>query len=377
MPPIESYLDRLHCGHALDVLRDMPAASVHAVVTSIPSWRVTAKKSEVEKWPGSLVPVSWPEMSYRAYPGGEAVGIPAMRGSLGLESEDDGDAYVGHVLLVVRELARILRPDGAMCLVLEDWPGPYGNRLGPHRVMMALQAEYLDVIDCIWHKTEVRPAGAMGRVRPVMAHEHAVRVYRHDQKPYYDMFAMNEATTDAARRGSTVTFGETERGGLQALYAGPGDGMQRHGRDVLTTAGASDLSRSLARRLVASVASIGMCCSVCGAPRIRSLNVQRNFHGPAQPDGRGGFPSIPAPQVDAEGWMLNCEHVPQGVTPAIVLDPFMGDGTVLREAACERMRIIGIDIDPLRVEANASLLDRVGGRTQHTLFTQAFRLDEN
>lgn len=362
--------DRVICGHVLDVLRTMPDGFVHAVVTSVPSWRKKAKKAEGEKWPGSLKPVPWPDVTFRAYPFGPEVEISVPDVSLGLEATLD--AYVGHVVTVVRELARVLRDDGSMWLVLEDEPGPRGNLLGPQRVMLALQTEF-SVIPTVWLKTEVRPAGALGKTRPVMAHEYAVLVRKLDAKPFYDYFAMNESTAEAARRGATRSFGETERGGLQALYAGPGDGEARHARDVVITHGASDLSPALARRLVAAAAPVGQCCAVCGAPRIRDVSVTPKFHGPAQKNGKGGFPSIKAPEVVAEGWKLNCEHLPQSVTPAIILDPFMGDGTVLREAAAERMRVIGIDVDPERVKAGAGILDRADGRGQHSLFEEAFK----
>jgi hypothetical protein len=293
-----------------------------------------------------------------------------MHSVLGLEQV--AEHYVAHVVLIMQQLIRVLRDDGAMWLILEDNWGPSWNLLGPDLTCLAIQALGLNISKNIWDKLEVQPRGIAGRKHPVLAHEHLVLCHKHKEDAYYDWAVMLEATAEAARSGETITFAEmTERGTLRAGFELPADGKLRQGRSVIRTRGASDLHPHLVRRLVCSIAPQRGCCSVCGTPRLRAVHVQASFKGPAQADPKMGYPSTPAPIIDSEGWQLNCEHVPQGVKPAVILDPFAGDCTVLREAAAEKMHFIGIDVDATRVVENGDLDDRSGNRLQSERFDLA------
>lgn len=80
--------------------------------------------------------VDWPAVSYAPLPGLPCtVDVPAMRCPLGLEA--DPYHYVGHLVLVMREMHRVLRGDGVLWLNLGDsfagsW-GNYGARNGKQR----------------------------------------------------------------------------------------------------------------------------------------------------------------------------------------------------------------------------------------------------
>src|SRR3990167_1931971 len=84
----------VHQGHVLDVLRRMPAESVHCVVTSPPYMGLRDYKLESQVWDDG-----W-------------------RGSLGLEPTPD--LYVQHLVDIFREVKRALRRDGTLWLNMGD-----------------------------------------------------------------------------------------------------------------------------------------------------------------------------------------------------------------------------------------------------------------
>jgi DNA modification methylase len=65
-----------------------------------------------------LPPAKWPACEFVPMPGMPAVAVPAMECCLGLEA--DLNAYVAHVVLVFREVRRVLRDDGTLWLNLGD-----------------------------------------------------------------------------------------------------------------------------------------------------------------------------------------------------------------------------------------------------------------
>jgi DNA modification methylase len=84
----------IRVGNALACLRAMPADSVHCVVTSPPYWGLRDYGTPPQVWGGG-----W-------------------RGSLGLEPMYQ--LYVDHLVEVLREARRVLRPDGTLWLVIGD-----------------------------------------------------------------------------------------------------------------------------------------------------------------------------------------------------------------------------------------------------------------
>lgn len=100
---------RFIVGHVLDALKTLPDESIHCIVTSPPYWGLRTY---------DLPPVTWPEVEYFLVPGLPPLRVPAWRGQLGLEPTPE--MYVGHLVLVFREVWRVLRRDGTLWLNLGD-----------------------------------------------------------------------------------------------------------------------------------------------------------------------------------------------------------------------------------------------------------------
>jgi site-specific DNA-methyltransferase (cytosine-N4-specific) len=109
---------RIMHGHALALLQAMPDASVQMVATSPPYWGLRDYGD-----PGC----DWPEVSFAPMPGIPALTIPAQQASLGLESEPL--AYIAHLVVLFREVRRVLADDGVLFLNLGDsYAGSWGNQ---------------------------------------------------------------------------------------------------------------------------------------------------------------------------------------------------------------------------------------------------------
>jgi len=111
------------CGDALDKLREMADQSVHCCVTSPPYWGLRDYK---------VTPTGWPEMIYKPMPGLPPITIPPMVCCLG--AEPTPEAFTGHLVIVFREVRRVLRDDGTFWLNLGDsYFGSWGNYSGQNR----------------------------------------------------------------------------------------------------------------------------------------------------------------------------------------------------------------------------------------------------
>jgi DNA modification methylase len=94
---------RILPGHALDILRTLPAESVHCCITSPPFWRLRHYDTPPQTWGDG-----W-------------------SGELGQESTPE--PFVGHLVEVFREVRRVLRPDGVCVVNLGDtYVGSWGNQ---------------------------------------------------------------------------------------------------------------------------------------------------------------------------------------------------------------------------------------------------------
>ena len=84
---IEPFLDRLHCGHAAEIMAAMPDGSVDLIVTSPPYWSAVEYEGQADAWP-----------SY--------------------------EAYLADMLAVWEQCARVLRPNGKLCINAPIMPIP-------------------------------------------------------------------------------------------------------------------------------------------------------------------------------------------------------------------------------------------------------------
>lgn len=93
--------------HQLDAI---PDGSVQAVITSPPYYGLRSYAGEQD--------VEWPTVTYRLNEWCEPVTVPPMQCALGLESSPV--AYIGHLILCLREWRRVLRDDGVCFVNLGD-----------------------------------------------------------------------------------------------------------------------------------------------------------------------------------------------------------------------------------------------------------------
>jgi DNA modification methylase len=256
-------------GDCRDLLGCLPTGSVHCVVTSPPYWGLRDFGLPPTAWGGDrhcrhewgqrerdrradLQPVAQPrskrwlgtdERQRRAAQDGGRFchRCGAWRGSLGLEPTVD--LYVEHLVAILRELRRILRPDGTLWLNLGDcfasaWPSrrrnvtgqdnlPNGTRAArpprlagalkekdlcgiPWRVALALQEDgWWLRSDIVWAKPNPCPESVQDR--PTRSHEYVFLLTK-AQRYYYDRDAIREPHqsvggkgTGAERRQGAVT----------------------------------------------------------------------------------------------------------------------------------------------------------------------------
>ena len=210
-------------GDALTLSATQPAQSVNCIVTSPPYFNLRDYLVEG---------VDWPEVRFAPMTGLPEVVVPAQRVALGMEK--DLWSYIGHLVLIFRELRRALRDDGTLWLNIGDgyahdskYGGHSGNKnytslnggyqtarnnrpftgladknlLGiPWRVAFALQASgwYLRN-DVIWAKTNPMPESVTDRL--TKSHEHIFLMTK-SQRYWFD----HEAIKVPAKNNSGGPF---------------------------------------------------------------------------------------------------------------------------------------------------------------------------
>ena len=240
---------RLLQGHVTEVLRSLPAESVHCVVTSPPYYGLRAYGTEPQVWdeleelcehkwvPSRAAPTKLamegntdiakvPKLARegKAPNGFTCPYCNAWKGELGLEPTMG--LFLQHIVQVFREVRRVLRKDGTLWLNIGDSYnrsggaggdyGPGGLREGqprypgrsepslkakdlmgiPWRTALALQADgWWLRADIIWFKKNGMPEPARGR--PVMSHEYLFLLTR-SERCFYDADAIREKNGEEA-----------------------------------------------------------------------------------------------------------------------------------------------------------------------------------
>jgi DNA modification methylase len=220
-------------GDCRKTLRTLAAESVNCVVTSPPYWSLRDY---------GTAPLKWPAIRYAPMAGLPAcVKVPAMTCSLGLEPTVE--SFIGHMVLIFREVRRVLRDDGTCWVNMGDsyagsrstagdWQGslngPQPNHAAnarqsmvasrrrdnepvprsdirvkglkpkdlvgqPWRLALALQADgWWLRSDVIWHKRNPMPEST--RDRPTKAHEYIFLLSK-SARYYYDQDAIKEPSS--------------------------------------------------------------------------------------------------------------------------------------------------------------------------------------
>jgi DNA modification methylase len=354
MPDASVFVDdhdfKLYMGNCLDVLGTLPSESVDCVVTSPPYWGLR---------------------DYRA------------EGQLGMESTPE--EFVQNMTSVFSEARRILTPHGTCWVNLGDsytsggrtWRAPdakdasgaprtIGSRpetppglkpkdlVGiPWRVAFALQNDgWWLRSDIIWSKANPMPESVLDR--PTRSHEYIFLLTKQAHY-WWDIEAVREPHNPDNRRITTVQAGE---GSIQHR---DGERWPNSGRNIRSVwsipaqpypgAHFATFPEELARRAIVAGCPLKV-CRECGKPSERIVERDRedvegwapvrkleHSQGAAE-QGNGRFGN---PLVTTLGW-TDCGH--NNWRSGIVLDPFMGSGTVAKVARDHQRHAVGIELNP-------------------------------
>jgi site-specific DNA-methyltransferase (adenine-specific) len=311
-------------GDARQRIHELPRDSIDCVITSPPYFRL------------------------RNYQTGGQIGL-----------EDHVEGWVSELLLVFDGLQRVLKPSGSVWLNLGDSYSRHARHgapkksllLGPERLLLALARRgWLTRNKVIWAKTNPQPASARDRLSPTWE---PLFLLTRSPTYFFDLDAIRIPPRVRARRSSHTSSSAkyATSGGRPGAWAGPLAGtnaglqhLQARGRtahplgknpgDVwaMPTASyrgahfATFPERLVRRPLLASCPA--QVCATCGTPWWPSPRPQVidgvNVRGPYRK-------SCPCPD---RAWQ-----------PGVVLDPFMGSGTVAVVAEAHQRRWIGCELN--------------------------------
>lgn len=289
-------------GDARDHLQRLPDSAIDCVVTSPPYFRL------------------------RDFGSGH--------GQIGLERSVE--AWVVSLRAVFRALARVLKPTGGVWLNLADsysrTPGEGAPNkallLAPERLLLALATDgWILRNKVIWAKTDPMPSGVTDRLETT--HEMVYFLVRSARGYFFDL--------DAIRLSRTVR-------GIRGLGANPGDVWR------LGTAGfrghSATFPPSLIERPILATCPAKL-CTACGLPWKTRTSIQRL--GNVVRFKRDPFIRRHPVRYDVVRTRPKLRpgcHCLAPTTAGIVLDPFMGAGTVGVVAAQHERSWLGIEVNP-------------------------------
>jgi len=300
---INDCINKIICGNALTVLKQMPDESVQCAITSPPYWGLRDY---------GLEPLVWSD---------------GWLGNLGLEPSPE--LYVEHLVEVYREIKRVLRKDGTFWIVMGDSyasgkgtcfnPGGGSKSLGknrkemgahpldrgnistlresglkpkdlcgmPWRVAFALQSDgWWLRRDIVWSKPNPMPESA--KDRPTTSHEY-VFILTKSRFYYYDQEAIRESCSSGPSDIRKMIQSKERIGGKHKILVDPfskasaatnigqkrsvGNPISRNRRSVWTIATQpypeahfATFPDDLVRPMILAGTSEKGCCSKCGAP---------------------------------------------------------------------------------------------------------------
>jgi DNA modification methylase len=313
-------------GDAVEVLRTLPDASVECVVTSPPYFQV------------------------RSYEAGA--------GEYGQEAHID--EWVAHLWLVAGEIARVLAPWGAFWLNVADvyaraaseGAPPKSLLLGPERLVQALVADGWIVRNRLaWAKPNPLPSSAADRL--TQSWEFVYFLVR-SPRYFFDLDAIREPLVRPQIPRSRVAERRRSHGGRAHGNSGltrlsrqglGGHPLGKNPGDAWRIAGArvrghcASFPAELIRRPILATCPEKV-CTTCGRPWQRDRRPVQFAGGKPRP--RSLLPCI-------------CGAVTR---PGLVLDPFMGSGTVALVARQHGRDWLGIELNPEYVRLTRERLER-------------------
>lgn len=206
--------------------------------------------------------VAWPQMEYAPMAGLPPITVPEMNCALGNESTLE--AYIGHLMLCLREWRRVLKQDGVCWVNLgdsyaaTDTGGKHGYKDGrtnrdkrrsagrqglkpknlllvPARFALAVQADgWIVRSDIIWAKPNPMPESVTDR--PTKAHEY-IYLLAKQERYFYDADAVKEPfVSEPTKRRERGTEASQSRAIGQSQQAGVYGTDGRNLRSVWTVA---------------------------------------------------------------------------------------------------------------------------------------------
>jgi site-specific DNA-methyltransferase (adenine-specific) len=262
------------------------------------------------------------------------------------------EEWVANLRGVFRELARVLKPHGSVWLNVGDgysrhrsWGAPpKGLLAGPERVLLALMADGWRCRNkVIWHKPNPLPQSAADRLSP--AYEVVYLLVRQPTY-YFDLDAIRVPHRSIRREGRPrpQEAGRTYVGGNSGLGALKAAGRVGHRsganpRDVWTIPTASyrgshfaTFPETLVERPLLATCPERICVQ-CDRPWRRPVRIL-TVHT------REGSRT-----VKKVGELARCDCFAPS-RPGLVLDPFLGSGTVAAVAARHSRDWLGIELSP-------------------------------
>ena len=332
-------VNRILTGDAVQRLRDIPARSIDTVITSPPYYRL------------------------RNY---------QVAGQLG--DEDTIDRWVSNVLAVLDGVARVLKPTGSVWLNVGDsyarhhsaGAPPKSLLLGPERLLLALSERGWIVRNRVaWVKTNPMPGSVRDRLNTVWE---PVYLLVRDRKYFFDL----DAGRIPHRSPAKVSKSARARAALPRTvppWAGPLAGSQ-HGLDRMKAAGfqghplgknpgdivMTPTSNYRGAHFATFPLQLVMpllrmtgperVCSECGSPWQRAAIDRQVGH------------------LAALGELRPSCGCGRQFVPGLVLDPFMGAGTVAIAAERLQRLWLGIELNPAFVALAGQRLNQERGRCQ-------------
>lgn len=327
-------MNTFYTGDALKILEQIPGNSVHCCVTSPPYWGLRDYGLQV---------TDWPEVEYIPMAGLPSLKVPPWIGCLGLEPSPE--LYIAHIILIFREIHRVLRNDGTAWINLGDSYAKCGMKaikkiippglkpkdlVGiPWMAAFALQADgwYLRS-DIIWSKSNPMPESV--KDKPTKAHEYVFLLCK-SSKYYYDSKAIEEPAKEW--KGQANTF-ERDHGKATLL-------------DIPGQKYASHRPNKKRRESVKRGGFNGKTNDLPGREAFRAIVPTKNKRTvwtiPTKPFKGAHFATFPPDLV--KPCILAGSRV-----GGVVMDPFGGSGTVALVASELGRDSVYIDLNPKYTE---------------------------
>jgi len=422
MAIVEEFGATLLHGDCREVLKTLPAESVHCVVTSPPYWGL--RDYGTGEWEGGdpacdhslplgdggavRVDERIPFRTGKQYTHQRVTGNDCRCGArrvdrqIGLEPTPE--EHVAALVVVFREVKRVLRSDGVLWLNYGDCyagnPHYAGGAVGgangsdhkpyhggyasgtrgkisgpglkpkdlvgmPWRVAFALQADgWWLRSDIIWSKPNPMPESVTDR--PTRAHEYVFLLTK-SARYFYDADAIREpdvsghGSGNGFKRAARLSFLDEDgpRGNETPWTPGAG----RNKRTVWTInsqpfaeAHFATFPEALIEPCVMAGTSEWGCCPKCGAPWERVVEKvghqqQKRWTGAGRENGclaGGGHEGRTGEwrcTMTTTGWQPTCTCKEPETVPCVVLDPFAGSGTVGKVATRLGRRSLLIDLN--------------------------------